>query len=590
MKKALSLLLTLCLAIGTCITALADEKTAVKFSVYQGGYLMTPTEIEVDAGISDRYAAQVGYNDTIGEPTILDALIAANIEIFGEDLTDVLECNSSGWITTAFYQPGSSVTYHQNGTAPASLNTAVKNGDYIDFAFYLDPYYTDMYCSFDIREATVETGKSITLTATGEGYDSSWNLVKSPLAEAEITVNDEPYGKTDSSGRITLSFDECGTYEISTESVVNGKYVFAPFALVNAEENAEEPTVPANPDKPQNINSSPSAAVKNSPNKSIVEKQMVAAASFLTKNSTGFDVSGSINFLTYINSTKDLSSFKDAFLNDVKNNLKAGNGRLLVDGNESIGAYGAVIQILDFYGLDPADFEGYNLISAFENMDISQPADNPYLYRTAIKAASVHNLSNDFAEALCRSLIDNFYTFDKGMDYYGFSCDNTAQFITALSPYYDTYKDVMDNAFTVLETYKGTDGYFYNSTYTNVNCNSTAAALMAYASVGNAEKAAEIYNQLCKFEKATGEFSYDKIEPADEFSTRDALLALEYYYPLLEDKPETAVNNNKNDNKDVKKNTSKTSPSTGAETAVLALSFALAGAGMITLAAKKKKQ
>lgn len=590
MKKILSLLLTLCLAFSTCIVAFADEKTSVFFSVYQGGYLMEPTKIEVDANLSDKYAQQIGYNDTLSEPTILDALIAANIEIFGDDLTGVLECNSSGWITTAFYQPGSGVTYHQNTSTPYSLNTAINNNDYIDFAFYMDPYYMDMYCSFDVREATIEVGKSITLTAVGEGYDASWNVVKAPLANADITVNDEIAGTTDSNGEITLSFDKAGTYSISTEATVNGQYVFAPYALIHVAEKADEPTVPVTPDKPQDSTVTPSVSVKNAPSKSTVEKQMVAAATFLTKDSTGFDVSTSINFLTYLNSTKDLSSFKEAFLNDVKNNLKANSDKLIVDDKENIGAYGAVIQILNIYGLNPADFEGYNLISAFENMDISQPAENPYLYRTAIKATAMYSFKDGFADTLCKSLIDNYYVTDKGMDYYGYSCDNTANFIAALSPYYSTYKDVIDNAFTVLETYKGADGYFYNGSFNTVNCNSTATALMAYASVGNAEKATEIYNQLCKFEKATGEFSYDKIESADEFSTRDALLALEYYYPLLEDEPETAVNNNQNDNKDVKKNTSKTSPSTGVETAVLALSFALAGAGMITLAAKRKEK
>lgn len=590
MKKVLSFLLTLCLTLSTCIVAFSDVKTTVNFSVYQGGYLMEPTKIEVDANLSDKYARQIGYNDTLSEPTILDALIAANVEIFGDDLTGVLECNSSGWITTAFYQPGSGVTYHQNTSTPYSLNTAINNNDYIDFAFYMDPYYMDMYCSFDVREATIEVGKSITLTAVGEGYDASWNVVKAPLANADITVNDEITGTTDSNGKITLSFDEVGTYRISTEATVNGQYVFAPFALIHVAEKADEPTVPVAPDKPQDSNVTPSVSVKNAPSKSTVEKQMIAAATFLTKDSTGFDVSISINFLTYLNSTKDLSSFKEAFLNDVKNNLKANSGKLIVDDKENIGAYGAVIQILNIYGLNPADFEGYNLISAFENMDISQPAENPYLYRTAIKATTMYSFKDGFADTLCKSLIDNYYVTDKGMDYYGYSCDNTANFIAALSPYYSTYKDVIDNAFTVLETYKGADGYFYNDSFNTVNCNSTATALMAYASVGNAEKAAEIYNQLCKFEKTTGEFSNDKIEAADEFSTRDALLALEYYYPLLEDKPETTVNNNKNDNKDVKKNTSKTSPSTGAETAVLALSSALAGAGMITLAAKRKEK
>lgn len=590
MKKFLSLLLTLCLALSTCIIAFADEKTTVSFSVYQGGYLMEPTKIEVDASLSDKYAEQIGYNDSLSQPTILDALIAAHIVIFGDDLTDALACNSSGWITTAFYQPGTGVTYHQNASTPFSLNTAVNNGDYIDFAFYMDPYYMDMYCSFDAREATIEVGKSITLTATGEGYDASWNVVKAPLANADITVNDEIAETTDSNGEITLSFDTIGTYRVSTETMVNGKYVFAPFALVNVVEKADEPTVPVNPDKPQDNNTVPAISVKNAPSKNTVQKQMIAAAAFLTKESKGFDVSSSINFLTYLNSTKDLSSFKDSFLADVKNNLKANNGKLLIDGKENIGAYGAVIQILSIYGLNPMNFESYNLISALENVDMSVPAENPYLYRTAIKATAMYSFKDGFSDTLCKSLIDNYYVIDKGMDNYGFSCDNTANFIAALSPYYTTYKDIIDNAFTVLETYKGADGYFYNETFNTVNCNSTAAALMAYASVGNTEKAAEIYNQLCRFEKATGEFSYDKIQDADEFATRDALLALEYYYPMLEDRPESTADTNKSDNKNVKINSSKTSPSTGAQTAIIALSFALAGAGVITLAAKKKEQ
>lgn len=594
MKKFLSLLLTLCLAISTCVVAFADEKTTVSFSVYQGGYLMEPTKISIDAGLSDKYAQQVGYNDTLSEPTILDALIAAHIEIFGDDLTGALACSSSGWITTAFYQPGTGVGYRLNSASPDTLNTAVSNNDYIDFAFYQDDFYMDYYCCFDQRNIAVEIGKEITLTLSGS---SMWYPEFEVITDAEILVNDEVYGTTDDEGKITLSFDTAGTYIVTTADVLDilmgDDYVFAPYAVITVTEDEpapEEPTVPVNPDKPQNNNTTSAVTAKNAPSKSTVQKQMIAAASFLTKDSDGFDVSSAMNFLTYLNSTKDLSSFKYSFLADVKNNLKENNGKLLVDGKESIGAYGAVIQILNLYGLDPMNFEGCNLISALENVDLTVPAENPYLYRTAIKATTMYDFKDGFADALCQSLIDNFYTTDKGMDYYGYSCDNTATFIAALSPYYSTYKDVIDNAFTVLETYKGADGYFYNESYNNVNCNSTACALMAYASVGNAEKAAEIYNQLCKFEKATGEFSYDKVQDADEFSTRDALLALEYYYPMLEDKADSVADTNKNDDKTVKKNTSKKSPTTGADTAFIALSFALAGAGIAVLASKRKEK
>jgi LPXTG-motif cell wall-anchored protein len=176
----------------------------------------------------------------------------------------------------------------------------------------------------------------------------------------------------------------------------------------------------------------------------------------------------------------------------------------------------------------------------------------------------------------------------------------------------------MKDAFNVLESYKVDGGYVYDTAYgTDPNADSTALALMAYCSVffdvddddydAYVEKVNGIYDDLCAFEgSTTGVFQYYGEDNA--YATSDALKGLEEYYLIAfiqdfdfdldpddeEELTTTPTTKNETTTKKsettTKKNTSKTSPQTGASTGAIALSVALAGAGLTLFALKKKEQ
>lgn len=622
MKKILSLLTAFCLAVSMlCIgmSVFAEDAANVNFSLVYGGiYAIEPTEIAVSADLSDKYADVIGYNDTLDEPTILDAIIAAHIELWGDEEPS-LRCSSSGWISSAFGETTSATAYRQNGISAWSLNTAVAENDYIDFAFYQDTAsYQDAYSCFDKRAVTVYEGESVTLTSTSEGYDASWNVVQLPTANVTVTVNGEPAGTTDSNGAVTLTFDTAGTYGVTTSGELDGTPLFPPFCRVTVaakgddtdpasqpttkpEEKPDEPATQPQEEKPSQPTTADTNKTASYPSAEKVKSQMIGAADYLSPDGSTYDVSQAIDYLMLLKSGKDMSACNDAFLKSVADNLKENNGKLIVYGGESIGAYGAVIQILDLLGEDATDFEGCNLVTIFSQMDVKTPADNPYYYRVAIEATVLYDFDEEFTETLCQSLIDNYYTMGSGMNYYGYSCDNTGYFITSLAPYADVYEAEIADALKVMETYKVDGGYCYNSEYTDANCNSTAIALMAYSSLGDLDKASEIYAQLCNFESEdTGVFTYDG--EANALATKDALVALEYYYDILPDLDEetyaTAVNENEpfgaettsgkiTTAKTTNENKSTTSPATGAGAQAAALA-ALVGAAVVTVIARKK--
>ncbi|MGN0521116.1 MAG: hypothetical protein ACI4IQ_00615 [Eubacterium sp.] len=632
MKKFLSVLTALCVVIASALCAFgtfAQDSVEVSFAmIYAGEYAIEPSTVSVSADLSDTYESAVGYNDSLEEPTVLDALIAAHIDLWGD--ISGLSCSGAGWLTTVFGK-SDPVGYYLNDSAAGSLNDSVKDGDYLAFAFYQDTYgYSDAYASFNVRAAQTEVDGSVNLTAQCSGYDSSWNIITLPCAEVEIFSNGTSVGKTDADGKITLNFDEKGTYNITTAGYMGATPLFPAFCAVTVTEKASVPsgegeseasstTKPSTSESTQEpatdkTQTAPSTTVKadeNSeveiPSLSAVKAQMLGAADYLSRDAQGYDISSAIDYLTLVKSGKDMSAYNDGFLKSVKDNLDKNNGRLMLDGKENIALYGAVIQILDELGFDPYDFEGYDLISAFTSMDISHPAENPYFYRPAIGAAALYEL-DDFGLELCKSYIDNYYTMGSGMNYYGYSCDNTADFITALSPYCYDYENEIDDALTVLESYRVDGGYCYNPQYgTEPNCDSTASALKAYASIGDIDKATQIYNDLCAFESnSTGVFTYGGEENA--LATKDALLALEYYADIIPDdessassalplneeaneKDSTATENASEKSTAEKAeniNKSEKSPATGADTAS-AVFISLAAAGVITLAVKKKR-
>lgn len=323
--------------------------------------------------------------------------------------------------------------------------------------------------------------------------------------------------------------------------------------------------------------------------KNDVEKKINSSAAFLIEEKYGandgiYDLKGSKYIYLLLKSDSDISDFMKEYLQAVKAALD--NNALT-----TIDDLGIVLDIFHYYGIDAENFEGYNLVELFKS---TNPASisNPNYYAFAAEAAKLYGL-DDFGKVLCRSCIDNYYTMDKGFDFYGITSDNNAFFVLTLSYYYDDFKEYAENALKLMEAYRNADGYYSTADWgdTSSNTDSTALALAAYSAAGAKEKADEIYDLLIHnfFDEETGAFTSAYNE---YYATGDALIGLQYYLPVADKAvsseeattkaPETTAEKTENSTA-AKKNDSKKSPATGNDGLAAAsfAVFALAGAAII---------
>ena len=515
MKKIISVFLSVvmlvsALSVGT--VAFADEnktpKTAtVEYSVFDGGvYTMEPKTITVSSDLSDKYKNEVGYNDKSDEPTILDVLIAAHIDMFTEEFTDYapLKASGSSGITSAFGEETSALSYRLNGATDNgsgvwyNLDTEVKSGDYVDTMFYQDTNgYTDKYVSLGGRDIKSTTG-DVTLTATYEGFDANWATVILPAQGLNISVDGVSVGTTDENGQITLKLSQCKTYVVTASGEISGSKIFEPYTRVTV-----------------------ATQLYNA-----LGAQLSGGADFLLKSVDSLTIEKAADFLAYLNGGANVDKYKADYVASVKSMLDSNNGKLVSKiGGEvksDLALYGAVIPALEKLGYDAKKFEGYNLVSAFESTD-TDSISNPYYYRVAIEAAS-----SDFAHKLIDKFIADDYTIGSGMKYWGFSCDNTAMFLTSIAKYADDYSTYVDDAKQILKTYTTDTGAFYSYQYNDVNANSTALCAMAYAALGDNDTAFSYYKNLVEgFENTTGVFTYNG--ECDVTATKQSYLALTYF-------------------------------------------------------------
>lgn len=515
MKKIISVFLSAIMLVSTLsvgTVAFADEnktpKTAtVEYSVFDGGvYTMEPKTITVSSDLSDKYKDEVGYNDKSNEPTILDVFIAAHIDMFGEDFMDYapLKASDSAGITSAFGEETSAISYRLNGATDNgsgiwyNLDTEVKSGDYVDTMFYQDTTgYTDKYVSFGGRDIKSTTG-DVTLTATYTGFNESWATVSGPAQGLNISVDGVSVGTTDENGQITLKLSQCKTYVVTASGEISGTKIFEPYTRVAV-----------------------ATQLYNA-----LGAQLSGGADFLLKSVDSLTISKAADFLAYLNGGANVDKYKADYVASVKSMLDSNNGKLVstINGNvkSDLALYGAVIPALEKLGYDAKNFEGYNLVSAFESTD-TDSISNPYYYRVAIEAAS-----SDFAHKLIDKFIADDYTIGSGMKYWGFSCDNTAIFLTSIAKYADDYSTYVDDAKQILKTYTTDTGAFYSYQYNDVNANSTALCAMAYAALGDNDTAFSYYKNLVEgFENTTGVFTYNG--KRDDSATKQSYLALTYF-------------------------------------------------------------
>ena len=257
--RILSLLMILVMALSLLPTAAMAEEgesassAAVTYTVQGAGAFMAPPQVgaEVSADLAESY----GYTDSVTDGvSTLDVLVAANKTVFGADFTmdtctDYLAINESGWVTTAFGNDGGTFSFAVNDVAPSTLinQTAVTDGDRLAFNFYADETgYSDMLTWFtagDSKQLSGAVGTELAVKLNGSGYDSSWNTVTLPVANAQLcwvnmadgtlTAIDGAVTDADGNAAVTLP-DEAGTYYLSASC--DSTYIFLPFQPVTVTE------------------------------------------------------------------------------------------------------------------------------------------------------------------------------------------------------------------------------------------------------------------------------------------------------------------------------------------------------------------
>lgn len=347
------------------------------------------------------------------------------------------------------------------------------------------------------------------------------------------------------------------------------------------------------------------------PSKESVKKEINATACYVSGEISGYTADSAVDYYYLVNTSEKANAFYDGFLASVNENLDSNSGKIVTAYGENISSYAAVIGIIDAMGGDPTDVNSVNLVELFEKLD-NKEVSSPYFYNIIIPVAAKY-CDEAFVKSLCDSFIENYYTVGSGMNYWGFACDNTAMFISAISQSgLDCYDSVLTDAVNILNSYKGDGGYFYNPEYGTVpNVNSTGLALMAkcayYTYKGtvndNADELFDLYNSLLTFKGQTeGSYTYDGIEST--YSAADALKGLYAYYSVLPentpdspdvtpDKPDKKPNtpdvtkpSTENGNSNANKNPD--IPNTDGENSVLSVAVISLGAVAMTTAFKKK--
>lgn len=259
-----------------------------------------------------------------------------------------------------------------------------------------------------------------------------------------------------------------------------------------------------------------------------------SATYLMSVKKTGFTVDNVKNFNAFVRAGVNMSDYKEEFAKSVKEKLDSNGGKIVIK-NESAGVYANVILALDSLGYNAKSFEGYDIVSAFENLKLVKDNENQYLFSSIFTVANKYGLK-DYLKKAQNFLVNNYYEFGTGSTFYT-STDSTSQFVVAIAPYAG-YQSFVDDALASIENFKKDGGYLYNFD-TKVNADSTGLALAAYSAAGNLDKAQQVYSDLSTFECKDTKGAYyftadDKSE--NEAATVDALTGLMYFYDALKAK------------------------------------------------------
>ena len=161
--------------------------------------------------------------DKNGKLTVDEALVAAH-QAYNK--ADGYVATESGWVTKLWGENGGNSSFLQNDK-PTGLvtETEIANGDHLTASVNKDnKYYADWYTFFNKRTAEVEVGEELTMALNG--YKAMSGGEATAVSGVSVGLWQDGVFQalegqvTDQDGKVTLSFDEEGTYYVTASGTV----------------------------------------------------------------------------------------------------------------------------------------------------------------------------------------------------------------------------------------------------------------------------------------------------------------------------------------------------------------------------------
>lgn len=281
-KRILSGLLALSMFASslTCY-ALDNLSIDVSFSAQKSNEFLLLNQTH---SVSSTLAESYGFDDKVdssSDVSVLDVLVKAHEVYYGSSFTKETVgqyLNGSSWITKAFgissdftfavndYCPNDGIISDYGSYTGYSADTAVVlDGDDVAFLFNDEnAMYSDFLTFFDSKQHQTQIDTPLELTLKGYNYMAygcspylEENIVAIENAKLYIVDNDSTLHiiddkVTDENGKVTLSFDTAGIYNIcATANVQTTDFwgnqinapIFMPFATIDVESTQITPLV-----------------------------------------------------------------------------------------------------------------------------------------------------------------------------------------------------------------------------------------------------------------------------------------------------------------------------------------------------------
>ncbi len=127
---------------------------------------------------------------------------------------------NGGYITKIWSISTGNCMYYINNEMAYSIDTEMADGDYLNAYIIKDTTaWSDSYTFFTEHAVEATAGEEVMLTVKNLETDANWNTSKVATAGAKITIDgEEGEFTTDEDGKVTLSFENVGTYVVVASS------------------------------------------------------------------------------------------------------------------------------------------------------------------------------------------------------------------------------------------------------------------------------------------------------------------------------------------------------------------------------------